>query len=279
MSASESSAETRVAQHYATEKLDERLFAAFAAVGKSKSAITLDDLAAVDEFHIGGREATEAIAAQMNLRPGMKLLDIGCGIGGSARYFSSAHGCAVTGIDLTAEYVRTARVLSEVVGMDGQVRFQTGSALDLPFEAASFDGAYMFHVGMNLADKTQLFREVLRMLRPGAVFAIYDVMRSGDGEFPFPVPWASTQSESFVAPVAEYREGLGHEGFQFVAERERREFAIEFFDRMRKRTEQQGPHPLGVQIVMGELAMAKIGNLVEALKRGVLSPVELLVRC
>jgi hypothetical protein len=48
---------------------------------------------------------------------------------------------------------------------------------------------------------------------------------------------------------------------------------------MRKRTEQQGPHPLGVQIVMGTLAMAKIGNLVEALKRGVIAPVELLVRC
>src|SRR6266436_4596753 len=89
-------------------------------------SITADDLALVDEFHIGGREATEAIAAQMHLRPGMRLLDIGSGIGGPARYFASAHGCQVTGIDLTTEYVRTAQTLSALAGMSSSVQFEPG---------------------------------------------------------------------------------------------------------------------------------------------------------
>src|SRR5260370_33913589 len=87
MKANDGHAEVRVAQHYATENLEQRILAAFEAAGKPRNSITADDLAAVDEFHIGGREATEAIAAQMGLRPCMRLLDIGSGIGRAPRPF------------------------------------------------------------------------------------------------------------------------------------------------------------------------------------------------
>ena len=83
----------------------------------------------------------------------------------------------MTGIDLTAEYVRTAETLSKAVRLDKMVSYRQGSALDLPFEAGTFDGAYMLHVGMNVADKGWLFAEVRRVLKPGGVFGVYDVMK------------------------------------------------------------------------------------------------------
>jgi ubiquinone/menaquinone biosynthesis C-methylase UbiE len=278
VTAGDRSEEARVAQHYATENLEQRILAAFEAAGKPHDRITPDDLAAVDEFHIGGREATEAIAAQMHLRPGMKLLDIGSGIGGPARYFASAHGCHVTGIDLTPEYVRTAQTLSALVGVSASGQFEQGSATGLPFENDSFDSAYMFHVGMNIQDKAKLIREVKRVLRSEAIFAIYDVMRNGLGELQYPLPWASNADESYVATVDDYRQALVDLGFAIAAERERKQFAIEFFARVRQRNEQLGPQPLGLHLVMGETATLKMSNLVDGLRRGMIAPVEIIAR-
>ena len=278
MTASDHSAEIRVVQHYAAANLEARILAAFKAAGKPRASITAEDLSVVDEFHIGGREATEAIAAQMHLRPGMKLLDIGSGIGGPARYFASAHGCQVTGIDLTTEYVQTAKTLSALVGMSSSVQFKQGSATALPFGNDSFEGAYMLHVGMNIQDKVKLIREVKRVLRSEAIFAIYDVMRIGPGELQYPLPWASKTEESFVATVDDYRQALVDAGLAISGERERKQFAIDFFARMRQRNEQLGPQPLGLHLVMGETATLKMSNVVDGLRRGVIAPVEIIAR-
>jgi len=163
-------------------------------------------LAPVDEFHIGGRQATADLAAQVEFGAGLHLLDIGCGLGGASRYFAHERGCRVTGIDLTEEYVRVAEALARRVGLENRVSYRHGSALDLPFAPETFDGAYMLHVGMNIEDKKTAFAEVRRVLRPGGNFAIYVVMReSGEGELSFPVPWAASPEASFVEGAATYR--------------------------------------------------------------------------
>ena len=76
------------------------------------------------------------------------------------------------------------------MGLEGAVSYQQGSALALPFAAEIFDGSYMMHVGMNIEEKATLFAKVRRVLKPAGVFGIYDVMREGDGDLSFPVPWA-----------------------------------------------------------------------------------------
>jgi hypothetical protein len=78
--------EAEVARHYGVEILKRKSLAPLKLRG-SRAIRSLDDLAGIDEFHVGGREATEALLAQLPLRVGMKSLDIGSGIGGSARYF------------------------------------------------------------------------------------------------------------------------------------------------------------------------------------------------
>ena len=109
------------------------------------------------------------------------------------------------------------------------------SALDIPFEDAAFTAAYMTHVGMNIADKTALFKEVHRVLRPGAKFGVYDVMRTGSGDLSFPKPWATTAKTSFVAAPDDYQRALAAAGLRVVACEDRRDLALAFFAEMRKR--------------------------------------------
>ena len=66
----------------------------------------------------------------------------------------------------------------------------------------------MLHVGMNIEDKAKLCSEVHRVLRPGSLFGIYDVMKAGAGELSYPVPWATTAASSFVVDPAQYRSAL-----------------------------------------------------------------------
>ena len=106
------SVETDVAGHYAQGTLEQRILIALREAGKDPDQLDPDDLAPVDEFHHAGRTATAVFAASLNLQPGMHLLDIGSGIGGPARYFARHHGCRVTGIDLTEEFVAVARALT-----------------------------------------------------------------------------------------------------------------------------------------------------------------------
>ena len=270
--------EQAVALHYAHGSLEESILNALAAAGKDVNHLSLKDLAPVDEFHIGGRMATIEFAAQFGARPGMRLLDIGCGLGGAARYFAHEHNCRVDGIDLSGEYVGIANMLAARVGLGDRVSCQQGSALDLPFAPGSFDGAYMFHVGMNIEDKSKLFQEVRRVLAPSGLYGIYDVMRLFAGELSYPVPWASSEESSFIADSATYRRLLQAEGFEVLKLRDRRDFALETFQQMRARAASAEVAPLGIHIVMGTDAAAKVRNMMANVTSGLISPTELVCR-
>lgn len=271
--------EEQVAQHYAHGTLEKSILDALKEAGKDLDHLTLADLAPVDEFHIGGRQATIDFAAQLNIPPDSLLLDVGCGIGGASRYFAHNHGCRVTGIDLSEEYVQVAQSLARRVGLDGKVSYQHGSASDLRFAQATFDGAYMLHVGMNIADKKLLFAGIRRVLKPEAVFGIYDVMRESDGVLGFPLPWAVGPETSFVESVATYHAWLDAAGFEVQKVRTRREFAIEFFQQLGARARQSDGRPvLGLNLPMGPTWREKIDNLTANIERGLIVPAEIVCR-
>lgn len=270
--------EDRVAQHYGQAGLEGRILDALAASGKDLDRLAADDLSPVDDFHTGGREATASLAEEAGFAAGQHLLDIGCGIGGPSRFFAG-RGCRVTGIDLTADYVRLAEALSRRVGLGTMVSYRQASAVALPFERGTFDGAYMIHVGMNIEDKPALFAGVHRSLKPGGTFAIFDIMRTGDGALSYPVPWAATPATSFLARPADYRRGLEAAGFEIVKERDRREFALRFFAEVMARTaEAGGPPPLGTHLLMKDRAAEKIRNAVAGIEDGVIAPTEIVCR-
>ncbi len=269
--------EHHVAQHYTHGNLEKAILDALVASGKDLSRLQAADLSPVDEFHIGGRQATIDFAAFLPFRPGSHLLDVGCGLGGASRYFAEARGCRVTGIDLTEEYVKTAQALAQRVGLGDGVTYQQGSALDLPFPDGAFDGPYMFHVGMNIADKERLFGQVRKVLQTGGTFGIYDVMRERDGDLSFPVPWATTPETSSLDNAATYRRALDAAGFSITHERSRREFAIDFFRKLRAGAAQNsGPPHLGLQILLGASAPQKVAHMLGSLEAGLFAPTEIV---
>ena len=270
---------TQVADHYTHGALITAIERGITALGKTTDSITPDDLAPVDEFHIGGRRASIAFLDQLGLGENVATLDVGCGIGGASRFAALHYGAAVTGIDLTAEYVATGRVLCEWLGLGERVKLREGSATALPFDDASFECAFMMHVGMNIPDKAAVCREVARVLKPGGCFGIYDVMRIGPGELTYPVPWATTAATSAVAGPEHYRAALTGAGLVIEAERNRHEFALGFFEELKaKAAGANGPPPLGLHILMGATAPKKVQNMIDNITAGRIAPVEIIGR-
>jgi len=267
--------ETRVADHYTRDMLEQKILEALRAAGKNPDSLNPSDLEALDNLHLGGRESIQELSAFMELRRDMRLLDIGCGVGGPARYFAE-RGCQVTGIDLTEEFIRTATNLTKLVRLSDKAAFQQGSALEMPFPSASFEGAYMVHVGMNIQDKGGVFREAARVLKPGARFAIFDIVRSSEGDLQFPLPWAANSQTSFVATTDDYRRLLEAAGFQLTHQRSRRQFALESMEKMRAQASAGSPPVLGVHILMGEEAPLMLKNVNQAIAVGKLEPMELV---
>lgn len=270
--------EIKVAGHYTRGQLERTILQAVARMGLDPDQLNAMDLAPVDEFHVGGLDATQELAAQMELRPGLRVLDVGSGIGGPARFFASEHQCRVTGVDLTEEFVSVARSLTRRTKLDHLVEFVQASALELTFPAETFDRAYMIHVGMNIADKAGVFREVRRVLKPGGMFAIFDILRAGDDSITYPVPWASSEETSFVVGKGTYRDALEKAGFHLEREKTRTAFAIEFMERAMARAAQDGPPALALHLLMGDLAPVMLKNVLVMMRQGVLEPVELYAR-
>jgi ubiquinone/menaquinone biosynthesis C-methylase UbiE len=267
--------ERDVSAHYSRGALEQKILDALRAAGKDLENLSSQDLAVFDHLHLGGRQATEDLADTMGLQPGVHLLDVGCGIGGPARHFAE-RGHPVTGIDLTEEFVQVADSLTGRVKLRGPAVFRQASALDMPFPAASFEGAYMIHVGMNIEDKAKLFREVARVLMPGGRFAIFDIMRTDGKAFEFPVPWAPTPETSFVATLEDYCQSLDSAGFRILRQRDRRQFALEWTEKMRAQAASSAVPVHGVQVLMSDRMPEMIKNVTAAIASGVLEPVELV---
>ena len=266
-----------VSDNYLHGDLLKAIKTAVSKLGKTIDSVTIEDLAPVDEFHIGGRLATEGFLDQLNFSERDHILDVGCGLGGASRFVANKYRSHITGIDLTQEYIETGKVLCSWVKLEKQITLQQGSALSMPFQDSAFDGAYMMHVGMNIDDKAQLFSEIYRVLRSGTCFGVYDVMRQNDGELAYPVPWATDSSTSSLATPDKYKQALADAGFEVTSENNRRDFALDFFMKLRAKTEaNDGPPPLGLHTLMQGSTTEKIKNMINNIAENYVAPVEVV---
>lgn len=272
------SVESKVADHYTHCALERVILDALRTAGKDIETITPSDLSGADEFHLGWRAATVDLANDLGLSADTKLLDIGCGLGGPARYFAQTFNCRVTGIDLTEEFVDVANALAGRFGLSELASFQQASALTMPFADKSFDRATLIHVGMNLENKAAVFAQTRRVLAQGGLFCIYDIMRFGNGEIPYPMPWAQTLETSFIDAPEDYRSLLVHAGFSIVSEKNRREMALKLAQEMRADAERNGPPPLSLHTLIGPAATERIGNVMSCLAAGTIAPIQIIAR-
>lgn len=164
-------------------------------------------------MHIGGAAAARGLIAAMGLTPGQNVLDAGCGPGAVAQLLHEMAGCTVTGIDLNPVYINTARA-------SGVGRFDVGSVLDMPYEAAEFDAAITMHVAMNIADKAAFYAELARVIRPGGGLGVYDIMAgAGIDDMKYPLPWCDDARGNFLETpdrVCTLLEGCGFDMVRFT---------------------------------------------------------------
>ncbi len=269
------STEEQVAKHYTRGDLERTILDAMTAAGKDVEKLAAVDLAATDELHLGWRPATIELAKALGLSADEQVLDIGCGIGGPARYFAESHGCRVTGIDLTEQFVQVARSLTRRCGLADRASFKLGSALALPFHDATYDAATLIHVGMNISDKAKLFSEARRVLKPGGRFGVYDIMRMDAAAIPYPMPWARSTETSFVEPPQTYRGLLEAAGFKIDSERNRREFVLKLAGEMREKAAAENSPTPAINVAA---TPERLSNLMKTLEAGTVAPVEFISR-
>ncbi len=203
-----------VSAHYTAEGLGDTILASLRAAGMDPDALQVEDLAQLDQFHGGGADATRALIRRARLQRGMRVLDVGGGLGGPARLIAHDAGCTVTVLDLSEELCRAGELLTARVGLADRVTFQYGNALAMPFPDGAFDVVWMQHATMNIAEKDRLFREIYRVLRPGGRLAMQEMMAGPVGPIQFPVPWAGDASINFLRPSGEIRALLAEIGFR-----------------------------------------------------------------
>jgi SAM-dependent methyltransferase len=204
----------RIAEHWDREHLAEKILKSLTATGKNLDTLTIDDLAASDQFHGGGKATTVRLAQLAAPPPGTRVLDIGGGMGGPARTLAVEFGCYVTTIDLTPSYVRAAEMLTARLKLTDQVSHHVGDALTLPFDDGAFDMAWTQNSGMNIADKERLYSGIHRVLRAGGRLAIQEPMAGSMQPVIFPVMWAREASTNFLRTPAEMRAVIERAGFR-----------------------------------------------------------------
>jgi SAM-dependent methyltransferase len=260
--------------YYSPNDLYNKIVDGLEELGKDLSKVTLDDLQPVDEFHIRGDTASRELIELAEFTPDMRILDVGCGIGGSTRRLSHETGCHVTGIDLSNEYIDAAERLTKLLNMQEQVTFHACSALELPFDDSSFDGIWSLQMNMNVQDKLAWLKETYRVLKPGGRAVLYEVCGSKNPSLHFPVPWAQDESMSFLLPPELFRDTITAAGFDIEIWNDKTDLAQSAFANAKEPTGETSLPVLGVYLLVGNDIQTKAYNLRRNLDEDCVSLIE-----
>jgi ubiquinone/menaquinone biosynthesis C-methylase UbiE len=266
-----------IADHWATGDVFGRIVDALRQAGKSTAGLTVEDLSPIDHYHARGRAATVELADMLDIRPEHRILDIGCGVGGPARYVAARFGCRVVGIDIAQPFVAAAEGLTRLVGMASQVTFVQGDGQRLPQQDAEFDGAFTQHVTMNVADRAGFFREAFRVLKPGGFFALTEHGLGPVGEPHFPAPWSEDGSFSFLCTPSQTRALLEAAGFEDVAVAQTGAKYLAAYKAGMAMVKEKGLPPLGVHVLVGPSVGERTRNAARNIEENRTQPV--LVTC
>jgi SAM-dependent methyltransferase len=270
--------ERAIADHWARGDVYALIVSALERSAKPLASLTVEDLAPIDHFHARGFPATVDLADRLPVKVQHHILDIGCGLGGPARYFAQRFGCTVSGIDITKPFVEAARKLTALLRMEDRVRIQHGDGGQLPFGDGTFDGAYTQHVTMNVADRPRFFAEARRVLKPGAFFALTEHGLGATGTPHYPVPWSEDGTGSYLIAPEETSRLLDAAGFADVVMEDTGSLYLEAFKRTIELAERGALPPLGVHLLQGESAPQKIRNAARNIEEGRTRPVQIVCR-
>jgi sarcosine/dimethylglycine N-methyltransferase len=255
-----------ITQHYEKNEAGTSLVSKVTTILDSlpDGSVDASRLAALDQFHVMGLEATQQLAQIAGIERGATILDAGSGLGGPSRYLASTYGCRVIGVDLSPSFVAVAQLLAQRTGLNALVNYQIGDLLALPFPDSSFDVVWTQHVVMNIPDRERLYREFRRVLRPGGKLAFYDVLATDANlELHFPLPWAESSDTSFLLTQDETSSVLVTAGFTINIWNDMTIEALKWFGQQRPPT--QG---FSLGVVMGSRFREMSANLARNIREG-----------
>lgn len=265
-----------ISEHWGTGDVYARIMKAMEAASISPDAVTVEQLAPLDHFHARGFPATVELADALPIQPGHHIVDIGCGIGGPARYLAQRFGCRVSGVDITQPFVEAANRLTTLLKMKRQVEIELGDGQHLPYGEAMFDGAYTQHVTMNIADRALFFGEAFRVLRPGAFFAVTEHGLGPEGSPHYPVPWSEDGSGSYLVRPADTVTYLNEVGFVDVKLEDTGAKYLQGYRRAIELAAQGALPPLGAHVLMGQMAPEKTRNAARNIEERRTHPIQII---
>jgi cyclopropane fatty-acyl-phospholipid synthase-like methyltransferase len=192
-----------------------RLWGEVEALGKEE--LSVPDLIPFDHYHYCGTEAIDLAVVRSGWQKGDRLLDIGSGIGGTARYLAWRYGLEVTGIELQPQLHQASQVLTTRTGLDAQVCLYAGDFLtDEPFPKTGFDGWISLMVFLHIDDRERLFKRGYGVLKPDGRFYIEDYFQQN----PLTAVEAQVLREEIACPHLptqdQYIEQLQQAGFRDI---------------------------------------------------------------
>jgi len=265
-----------ISEHWGSGDVYARILKAMEAASVSPDTVTIEQLAPLDHFHARGFPATIELADALPIQASHHVVDIGCGIGGPARYFAKRFGCRVSGVDITPSFVVAANKLTDLLNMEGQVKIILGDGQHLPYSDAMFDGGYTQHVTMNIADRAQFFNEAFRVLTPGAFFALTEHGLGPAGSPLYPVPWSEDGSGSYLVRPADTVGYLKEAGFVDIKVEDTGAKYLEGYRRAIELAAQGALPPLGIHVLMGQTAATKTRNAARNIEDGRTQPIQVV---
>jgi len=267
-----------IEEHYANHAIDADALNKLIEMDRGFDQIKYEDLAAIDEFHIGGRKATRSFAQKLTLKSDMQVLDIGSGLGGASRYLAREFGCQVTGLELSVKYCEIATEITRWAGLESHACYRHGNALKMPFDDAAFDLIWTQHVTMNVSDKVALYSEMWRVLKPGGTLASYEILAGDGGPVHFPVPWARNSSTSFLQTPQYLRELLQEIKFEIISWEDKTEFGHLWFLNSKGKARKWNSTTFGLHLLLGSEFPVMAKNQIRNLSEKRISLVELIAR-
>jgi SAM-dependent methyltransferase len=178
-----------------------------------RDPIPPETLSTLDQWHYHGTDAIRAAAEALALGPTSRVLDIGSGIGGPARYLAYTVGCHVTALELQADLDAIAVDLTQRSGLADRVTHICGDALTYPLGDAAFDAVVSWLAVLHIPDRPRLLARMAQALRPGGGCYIEDLcMRA-----PFSAEDARDVRNIVygisVSSIADYADDLRRGGF------------------------------------------------------------------
>jgi len=134
-----------------------------------------EQLFSLDQWHYHGIDAVRRASDELGLRPGSRVLDVGSGIGGPARFLAHSVGCHVTALELQPKLHAMASNLTLRCGLGERITHLCGDALDYPLPHAAFDAMVSWLVMHHVPDRARLCRRLVRALRSGGGCYIEDL--------------------------------------------------------------------------------------------------------